>query len=109
MYISRECTIHALRDDVNCSKIAYSVLELYTEICELRKRTNSRFPVGKLNYDLNANGEAIDLACSSTARSRIGGSEPFQREKLGKGSYLPSMHKMGFVPNLTYMAIFMHS
>ena len=41
-----------------------------------------------------------------TARSRIGGSEPLQREKLGKGSYLPSN---GFVPNLTYTAIFMHS
>ena len=36
-YISRECTMRALRDDANCSKIAYSVLELYTEICELRK------------------------------------------------------------------------
>ena len=34
-----------------------------------------------------------------TARSRIDGSEPLQREKLGKGSYLPSMQKMGFVPN----------
>ena len=44
-----------------------------------------------------------------TARSRIGGSEPLQHEKLGKGSYLPSMQKMGFVPNLTYTAIFMHS
>ena len=37
LYISRECTMRALRDDANCSKIAYSVLELYTEICELRK------------------------------------------------------------------------
>ena len=37
LYISRECTMCALRDDANCSKIAYSVLELYTEICELRK------------------------------------------------------------------------
>ena len=34
LYISRESKI---RDDANCSKIAYSVLELYTEICELRK------------------------------------------------------------------------
>ena len=42
-----------------------------------------------------------------TARSRIGGSEPLQRVKLGKGSYFPSMQKMGFVPNLTYTAIFM--
>ena len=37
LYISRECTMRALRDDANCSKIAYSVLELYTEIYELRK------------------------------------------------------------------------
>ena len=37
LYISRECTMRALRDDANCSKIAYSVLDLYTEICKLRK------------------------------------------------------------------------
>ena len=37
LYISRECTMRALRDDANCSKIAYSVLELCTEICELCK------------------------------------------------------------------------
>ena len=37
LYISRECTRRALRNDASCSKIAYSVLELYTEICELRK------------------------------------------------------------------------
>ena len=53
----------ALRDDANCSKIAYSVLELYTEICELRK-TVGNGSGWKLNYDLNANGEEIDLACS---------------------------------------------
>ena len=37
LYISRECTRHTLRNDTSCSKITYSVLEVYTEICELRK------------------------------------------------------------------------
>ena len=37
LYISRKCTRHALRNDASCSKIEYSVLKLYTEICELRK------------------------------------------------------------------------
>ena len=54
--ISRECTMRALRDDANCSKIAYSVLELYTEICELRKTHKFEISGLKLNYDLNANG-----------------------------------------------------
>ena len=37
LYISRECTRRALRNDASCSKITYSVLEVYTEICDLRK------------------------------------------------------------------------
>ena len=45
----------------------------------------------------------------SAVRYTIDGSESLQREKLGKGSQLPSMQKIGFVPNLTYTAIFMHS
>ena len=56
--------MRALRDDANCSKIVYSVLELYTEICKLRKTHKFEISGWKLNYDLNANGEAIDLACS---------------------------------------------
>ena len=44
LYISRECTMRALRDDANCSKIAFSS---YTRrYANYAKRTNSRFPVG---------------------------------------------------------------
>ena len=37
LYISREYTKSAVRNNVSCSKIMYFVLELYTEICELCK------------------------------------------------------------------------
>ena len=37
LYILRECTRRALRNDASCSKIVCSVLELYTEIFELSK------------------------------------------------------------------------
>ena len=34
---AKKFTRRTLCNDESCSKIAYSVLELYTEICELRK------------------------------------------------------------------------